>query len=117
MDVCDWARFGPMAAVGVPLIRRLWRARGRIETVLLLAIAVCAVALEIAGVDNIGGRDPFRVVLPALVTLMSLVLLEVFAELRRIAPNTNESEATRRLLTPDPSQTVQRSIALDVSRP
>jgi hypothetical protein len=68
------------------VVSAVWDQRAYLEAALLLGFALIAVVLEVLGVDDVRGRDPFRVLLPALVTLMAFVLLDVVAELRRIRP-------------------------------
>jgi hypothetical protein len=60
------------------------KARHGLEAALTLVLAVVAVTLEILHVDSIYGREPFRILLPALCALVAVTLLELSVVLNRL---------------------------------
>jgi hypothetical protein len=58
--------------------------RQSLETGAILILAVGAIVLELTGTTSVRGRDPFRVLLPALCTLVGVLLLELLVLTREL---------------------------------
>ena len=67
-------------------------ARHRIEVVVLFSLGVAAVVLEIVQVDDVGGRDPFRVLLPSFCIVLGLLLFDLLALVAKLQQHVERVE-------------------------
>jgi hypothetical protein len=81
--------------------------RHRIEGAAIVLLALLAGTLEVLGVDSVGGRDPFRILFPALTALVGWSVLELVGPLQDIreaipiSKSGNRREKLRGIAHPD----------------
>lgn len=68
------------------------KARHWVESLILLLLAIAAITFELIQVDEIDGRDVFRILWPAILVMLALLVLDLLAVVERLARDVSTIE-------------------------